>query len=97
MSVFCGCCFFALLGAVLHTVLLCLLSVFGAASWLSLLVGLLRPVVAAVSTSGIGGVVAMGMMYSVGGKLTAVRAQLSYLRKTPFIYYARSGNGLPSH
>ena len=81
MSVFCGCFFFALLGAVLHTVLLCLLCVFGAASWLSLLVGLLRPVVAAVSTSGIGGVVATGMMYSVGGKLTAVRAQLSYFKK----------------
>ena len=81
MSVFCGCCFFALLGAALHTVLLCLLSVFGAASWLSLLVGLLRPVVAAGGTSVIGGVVASGMIYSVGGKLTAVRAQLSYFKK----------------
>ena len=81
MSVFCGCFFFALLGAVLHTVLLCLLSVFGAASWLSLLVGLLRPVVAAGGTSDIGGVVASGMIYSVGGGLTAVRAQQSYFKK----------------
>ena len=81
MSVFCGCFFFALLGAVLHTVLLCLLCVFGAASWLSLLVGLLRPVVAAGGTSVIGGVVASGMIYSVGGGLTTVRAQLSYFKK----------------
>ena len=68
MSVFCGCPFFALLGAVLHVVLLCLLSVFWTASWLSLLVGLLRPMVAAVSTAGIGGDVATGMMCFGGGE-----------------------------
>ena len=79
MSVFCGCPFFALLGSVLHVGLLCLLSAFWTVFWLSLLVGLLRPMVAAVSTAGIGGDVARDMNALVGGELTAIRAQLSYL------------------
>ena len=68
MSVFCGCPFFALLGAVLHVGLFCLLSVFWSVFWLCLLVGLLRPMVAAVSTAGIGGDVATGMVCYDGGE-----------------------------
>ena len=75
MSWFCGCPFFALLGAVLHTVLVRLLSVLCPASWLSLLVGLLWPMVDVVSTVGFGGDLATGMLFW-GGELTAVKAQL---------------------
>ena len=77
MSWFCGCPFFALLGAVLHTVLIRLLSVLCPASWLSLLVGLLWPMVDVVSTVGFGGDLATGMLFW-GGELTAVKAQLFY-------------------
>ena len=75
MSWFCGCPFFALLGAVLHTMLIRLLSVLCPASWLSLLVGMLWPVVVVVSTVGFGGDLATDMLF-LGGELTAVKAQL---------------------
>ena len=69
--------FLAFLGPVLHVGLFCSLPVFWAVSRLSLLFGLLWPMMVAVSTAGTGDDVARDMMYSGGGEiLTAVRAQL---------------------
>ena len=80
MSPSCGCPFLALLGAVLHVGLICLLLVFWSVSWLCVLVRLLRPMMVAVGTAGIGDDVARDMMcFGGGGILTAIRAQLSYL------------------
>ena len=67
----------ALFRPVLHVGLSCSLSVFRAVSWLFLLLGLLWPMIVAVSTAGTGDDVARDMMCSKGGEiLTAVRAQL---------------------
>ena len=77
MSPFCGRPFLALLGAVLHVGLFCSLPVFWSVSRLCLLVGLLRPMMVAVSTAGIGDDVARDMMCFGGGEiLAAIRAQL---------------------